>query len=383
MGKKVIAAGHICLDLTPAFLENGVPLPKLFQPGKMLQMGGINIHLGGSVSNTGLGMKLLGSDVTLVGKIGEDLPGAVVREFLERKNASEGLLTDGNRETAYSIVLVPPGIDRIFLYYSGANDSFNSEDIGEKQLQEAALFHFGYPSAMKRMYEQEGEELEKLMKRAKKAGCATSLDTAAVDPASESGKADWRKILEKTLPYVDFFLPSAEEMAFMLNRPLYEEWQQRASGCDITEIVDIEKEIIPLAELAMRLGAGVVLVKCGVLGIYWCTAGEEVLRRTGEKTGLAAREWADKSGFEESFVPERVVSAAGAGDTSIAAFLTAMLRGCPPQECVRLAAAAGACSVEGYESFGTLKSLEELYARIGAGWQKRHRKDKGNAGKFK
>ena len=51
-----------------------------------------------------------------------------------------------------------PGIDRIFLHNPGANDSFRSEDIPEKMLEEA-LFHFGYPPIMRSMYENDGEEL--------------------------------------------------------------------------------------------------------------------------------------------------------------------------------------------------------------------------------
>lgn len=373
MNKKVVVAGHICLDLTPVFMEKGEQLSKIFLPGKMIQMGDIKIHLGGCVSNTGLGMKMLGADVRLIGKIGNDIFGSIVQKFMEMQNASGDLLYDNNAETAYSIVLVPPGIDRIFLYYSGANDSFGCEDIKNEILQEAALFHFGYPTAMKRMYEKEGSELEKLMKYVKEAGCATSLDMAVVDPASEAGKADWKKILERTLPHVDFFVPSAEELAFMLNRPLYEEWQQKAGDREVAEIIDIESEVVPLAEMSIALGACVVLVKCGASGIYWCTAEEEVIRKTGERAGLDVKEWAGKSGFEESFVPEKIVSATGAGDISIAAFLTGMLSGYSPQKCVQLATAAGACSVEGYESFGTLGSMEELNARIASGWQKQRK----------
>lgn len=62
-------------------------------------------------------------------------------------------------------------------------------------------------------------------------------------------------------------------------------------------------------------------------------------------------------------------SGTGAGDTSIAAFLAAVLRGKSPRECVALAAAEGACSVAAYDALSNLKSLDELEDRIRLGWK--------------
>lgn len=52
-------------------------------------------------------------------------------------------------------------------------------------------------------------------------GLTTSLDLVAVDPDSEAAGMDWARILERVLPYVDFFVPSIEELGYMLDRPLY------------------------------------------------------------------------------------------------------------------------------------------------------------------
>ena len=95
---------------------------------------------------------------------------------------------------------------------------------------------------MQSMYENDGKELLKIMKKAKDAGAATSLDMASVDETSDAGGADWEKILESVLPYVDFFVPSVEELCYMLDRERFHEWQERAAGRDITEILDIEKD---------------------------------------------------------------------------------------------------------------------------------------------
>ena len=64
------------------------------------------------------------------------------------------------------------------------------------------------------------------------------------------------------------------------------------------------------------------------------------------------------------------MSATGAGDTSIAAFLTSMLFGKTPERCLQLAAATGACCVAAYDALSGLKPLEELERKIDSGWEK-------------
>lgn len=49
-----------------------------------------------------------------------------------------------------------------------------------------------------------------------------------------------------------------------------------------------------------------------------------------------------KEAFEKSYVPDAVLSGTGAGDTMIAAFLTAMIQGYPFERCIQLAEATGA-----------------------------------------
>ncbi len=388
MRKKVIAAGHICLDVTPVFPDKEVErLGDLLQPGKLIHMEGADVSTGGSVANTGLAMKLLGADVSLMGKIGDDAFGKMVQSIFEGYGAQEGLLVVHGESTSYSVVLAVPGIDRVFLHDPGANDTFCMEDIPREQLERAALFHFGYPPLMKKMYEDDGAELVNIFRRVKESKVATSLDFAAIDPASEAGAADWEKILEQLLPYVDFFVPSVEELCYMLDRERFAEWQERAGGRDITEILDIEKDVRPLAEQCMSFGAKVLLIKCGAPGMYYRTAGKNALRKISGRVELDVGAWADKEGFETSYVPERVLSGTGAGDTSIAAFLTAVLEGYPPEECMHLATATGACCVAAYDALSGLKSFDELKAKIAAGWPKatgieRLKEDLNHVGKY-
>lgn len=366
--KKIIAAGHICLDITPVFPEQKVQqVSDIMIPGKLIHMKGVSVHTGGAVANTGLALKVLGADVTLMGKIGEDVFGELVQNVLRRYGAEEGMTIAKEASTSYTVAVAIPGIDRIFLHDPGANDSFGCEDIDYKKVEEAALFHFGYPPIMRRMYQDDGQELVEMFRRVKGLGVATSLDLAAVDENSEAGKADWEEILKRTLPYVDFFVPSVEELCFMLDKERYEEWSRRAAGRDMTEVITPE-DIKPLADKAVSMGAKVVLIKCGAPGMYYKTVSEERLAPLCEKLGLNVEQWALKEGFEKSFVPEKILSGTGAGDTSIAAFLTSVLEGCSLDEAVQMALATGACCVAAYDSLSGLKPLAELREKIGKGW---------------
>ena len=65
--KKIVVAGHICVDLTPVFPPGKKgSVRELLVPGRLLQMEGMDIHTGGAVSNTGLALKKLGASVDLM-----------------------------------------------------------------------------------------------------------------------------------------------------------------------------------------------------------------------------------------------------------------------------------------------------------------------------
>ncbi len=372
MKKKVIAAGHICLDITPVFDQGkkAANIGDLLKPGQLIHMQEADVHTGGSVANTGLAMKILGADVSLMGKIGNDAFGEMVQNILQKYGAGQEMIVVPGEATSYSVILAVPGIDRIFLHNPGANDTFSEADLSKEALKGADLFHFGSPPLMRGLYQKDGAELIKILKSAKEAGAAVSMDMAAVDPDSEAGRADWSAILKRAMPYLDFFVPSVEELCFMIDRERFASWQEKASGGDVTEYLNWEQDVRPLADRCMEWGAKVLLIKCGAPGLYYRTAGQEALDTISRKISLDTAAWSGKEGFERSYVPERVLSGTGAGDTSIAAFLTAMLEGLPLEECMHLAAATGASCVASYDALSGLQPLDTLREKIRGGWKK-------------
>lgn len=369
----IVVAGHVCLDITPVFPDVKIDkVNELLIPGRLIQMGKADIHIGGSVANTGLGLKVLGADVSLMGKVGDDDFGTVVLSQIEHYASKEGMIVSKGENTSYSIVIAPQGIDRIFLHHSGANNTFCSEDLNYDIIKEAKMFHFGYPPLMRTLYQNDGEELVKIFKKVKEFGVATSLDMAAVDANSESGQVDWANIIQRVLPYVDFFVPSVEELAFMIDRPRYQEWVQRADGRDLTAFLSIEEDVAPLANKLLEWGAKVVIIKCGAPGIFFATAEEKVLTQISSKLEMDYVNWGNRKHFELSYKPDRMLSGTGAGDTSIAAFLYAVFLGYPWEECLQYATATGASCVTEYDAISGLKSFAEIKEKIQNGWEKQN-----------
>ncbi len=368
MKKKAIAAGHICLDITPVFPESKkTDIGRLIQPGKLFQVGEAEINTGGAVANTGLGMKALGADVKLMGKIGRDAFGAIARGILKEYGADEGLIEVPGETTSYSVVLAPPGTDRSFLHCPGANSTFTSSDIPDEALEDVSLFHFGYPTLMPKFYENDGEELEKLYERVKRHGIAASLDLSAVDPDSEAGRADWPRILKRVLPYVDFFVPSFEELASMLMKDRYEELLLSAGGEDLTGFLQIDEDVEPLGRMCLDMGAKSVLIKCGASGLFFLSGSH--MGGADSRLPLDGHKWSNLKIFIRSYRIDRVLSGTGAGDVCIAAFLTSILEGYGPKESLEHAAAAGALCCTSYDAVSAIPSLSLLRARIDAGWE--------------
>ena len=212
----VIAAGHLCLDVIPEIPDGEIG--QIFRAGKLVNVGPVSISTGGPVSNTGIALKMLGMRVGFIAKVGDDDFGRLAVERLKRAGNADGIRVTAEESTSYTVALASPQFDRIFLHCPGANDDFSLADIDDSLLLKAKHFHLGYPPLMRRLYEQDGAELVNIFAHVKACGLTTSLDMSLPDPASVSGRVDWRSILERVLPYVDIFLPSIEEALYMVDR---------------------------------------------------------------------------------------------------------------------------------------------------------------------
>ena len=361
----LVAAGHICLDVTPGFLDHvsDRPLGQLFRPGSLTVVGPATVHTGGAVANVGLSAQRIGLSVSLMGKCGDDQLGRTLLAALEQASpeCAAGMRVSPGESTSYTVVLAVPGEDRIFLHCPGANDTFAAEDVDLDLVARGRLFYFGYPPLMARMYAGAGEELARLLAGVKSRGITTALDMAFPDPTAPAGRADWPAILAAALPHADVFAPSVEELTFMLRRDSYDELT--ADG-DILDRLTAEL-LRDLAQRSLQLGAAVVVIKCGRHGLYVRSADAERLSSMGSARPDPAG-WANAEVFASSYRVHRVVSATGAGDSAVAGFLAGLLRGADLPTSADYACAAGAQNVQAVDAVSGILPWEQTTAELSA-----------------
>lgn len=360
----ITVAGHLCLDIIPKIPDTGVTqISDFFKPGKLIHVEAASISTGGPVSNTGIAMSKLGLNVAFMTRVGKDYFGDLIMEMLEKQGQIKGVSITADDRTSYTIVIAPPGIDRIFLHNPGANNTFTNSDLNEDVIRESSFFHFGYPPLMTTCYTNEGEELQHIFATAKMCGATTSLDMALPDPQSPSGKAPWAKILQKVLPFVDIFLPSIEEIFFMLDPVKYLSVKSKAGSKDIIDFID-PCDYSRLAAQCIEMGCKIVALKASYRGYYILTSS---LQAEGNQLACPPADtsnWSSRELWCPAFHIEHIASATGSGDSSIAGFLSAYIKGLSIEKSLKFANCVGFQNLQVLDAVSGIKSWDETATMI-------------------
>ncbi|MBU4212329.1 MAG: carbohydrate kinase family protein [Kiritimatiellae bacterium] len=360
----VMVAGHLCCDIIPCFPDTGArSLSEILRPGKLVHVEEAAISTGGPVSNTGIALKKLGNRVCFCARIGNDDFGRLIQDRLKACGSAEGIKVAAESGSSYTVVLAPPGIDRIFLHNPGANDTFSSEDLSPQLIAKCRHFHFGYPPLMRRMFEQEGRELQRVFEIAKQAGATTSCDMALPDPASPSGRAPWKKILAKILPYVDIYLPSVEESFFMLEPERFMEMKKAHGGADLINYLS-PLDYSRIADQLLALGTKMTALKTGHRGYYFKTRSQDCFNGMGAARPGRPEQWASRELWCPAFVCNPLASATGSGDSSIAGFLAAFLKGLSPEASLKTAICLGWQNLQALDAVSSIRSWDETQSAI-------------------
>lgn len=354
----IVIAGHICLDIIPDWRTGSI---KKIIPGHILEMAGLKLSTGGAVANTGIALKKLGISTALLGKIGRDAFGKVILEILQKEDKTlvENMIISKNEVSSYTIVLNPPDTDRVFLHYPGPNHTFVANDIPYEKIKSSRIFHFGYPPLMQKFYENEGKELVKMFQRIRQMNIVTSLDMAMPDPESPAGKLDWRKFFKNVLPMVDIFIPSIDELLYMLRPEKFYKISEKKERFDVVLLDQLARQLI-------NYGTNVVAIKLGDQGLYLRTHQTE---RSNLSCIINPIDWNYRQLLSPCFATE-VKGTTGTGDTTIAGFLAQLLEGGEPEKVITLATAIGACCVEAIDATGGIRPLPEVIKRVTCGWER-------------
>lgn len=178
-------------------------------------------------------------------------------------------------------------------HFVGANGRLVPEDVPDALLASTKILHLGGFFLLPGL---DGEPAARLLQRARRAGCRTSMDVAW------DAQGRWMETLAPCLRHLDFLFGNQDELAQLARTRTPRE----------------------IARRLRTLGVGVVAVKMGERGAY-----------------VAADDW---EGHVPAFdVP--VVDTTGAGDAFCGGFLAAFLRAWPWEEVARFANAVGALCV--------------------------------------
>ena len=369
---EIVAAGHTCLDLIPAFTIEGTvdKMTDVLVPGKMINMGKCVVVGGGPVTNAGVSIRRLGVKTELIGKIGDDDFGKqILRWYEEKEGHFKGIKMVKGESTSYTIAICIPGIDRFYLHHCGANDTFGYDDMDFDIVRRSKLMLFGYPPWMSKLYANKGAELTKILEKTKELNTTTVLDLSLPDVDGYADSIDWFAIVENWIPLSDIMVPSAEEIFYFLYKDRFLEKKANLGPRETVLDNMTVKEISDIGKSLLEMGSAIAMVKCGNRGLYVRTADAERLRKLGSAGCSDLDNWANRELWFPVYEEEKFVGALGSGDSAIAGFLSAFVWNHSVESCLRYANAAGSMNVTVPDGLTWNKGFDDLTRRIQAGWK--------------
>ena len=303
MQKPIVCLGILVADVV------GRPLHAVPAPGSLVLVDEMGLHSGGCAVNAATTLANLGLPVEVIGMVGADPFGDfIVNAMQERSIGTRGVKRDSAAGTSATMVMVDPDGERRFVHYIGANAQLTIKDVDLQLVKEAAILHIGGSLVMPGI---DGEPTAELLRQARAAGVTTFLDTVWDD----TGR--WMTLLEPSLPYIDYFIPSFPEAQAIVGL----------------------KEPGEVARALIDHGAGTVALKMGAEGCLVLSADNESIRLP-------------------AFDVE-VVDATGAGDAFAAGFIAGVWHDWSLEKTTQFASAVGALCVTGVGASGGVCSLAE------------------------
>lgn len=300
-----ICVGTAVIDL----LFRGVPWDKIGQQ-EMLYVEDSGIAVGGDATNEAKLLARLGHRVQVAARIGDDCFGEIYCSQMKQHGVDLSMVRIiPDSITCASAVMIEKNGERCFVTGSGETNvtRFSIDDVDVTAFDRARIVTFGslfvHPNFSV-------EDSAKLLAAAKSAGAITVADISiAAGYTSE--------YLTEILPHVDYFLPNEEEARFYSAKNSAEE----------------------CAKTFVEQGAGCAVIKCG-------------------KNGCII---ADSKGTQEvRGYPTEAIDTTGAGDTFVGAFVSGLLQGLDPVDCVKFANAAASISVKHLGACAGVESIEQV-----------------------
>lgn len=130
--RGIVVVGSLNLDLL-------VRVPALPRPGQTV-IGSSSVTMpGGKGANQAAAAAVLGGDVTMVGRVGDDAAAAVVLEDLRSRGVDVSAVTQSSGRTGTASVAVEPGGDNLIVVDPGANAALTPDDVEIDAVRDAEV----------------------------------------------------------------------------------------------------------------------------------------------------------------------------------------------------------------------------------------------------
>lgn len=187
MTSQVLVIGSANADLV-------VPVDRRPGGGETVLGGDTVLSPGGKGANTAVAAARLGADVALLGAVGDDPYGELLKRSLAESGVDTGSLRTSERPTGIAYITVTPDGENSILVSPGANSSLRPEDV-DLDGAEVVVLSLEIPL----------ETVEHAVAKAVESGVKTLLN---LSPAAE--------LSAKTLAGLDVLLVNEHEAAFLL-----------------------------------------------------------------------------------------------------------------------------------------------------------------------
>lgn len=279
--------------------------PNFGQVEKLVSFGALTV--GGSSAILACGAARLGLRTALVGVVGNDALGMLMRALLESHDVDfSGCLVDPAGATGVSVILIPTtGDGRAILTVTGTVGDLAADDVPRGMVRRSRHVHCGAYFLQPRLR----AGLTALFREAREEGATCSVDTNW-DPTGR-----WDHGLADLLQECDLFFPNEAEA-------------KSISG---------QTDVDAAAAWLVTTGPAVAM-----------------------KLGAAGAVFRDRDHSLHGKAPAvAVVDTVGAGDSFDAGYLFGHVRGWSSERCLALALACGSLSVQGVGGTGAQPSLEQ------------------------
>lgn len=296
-------------DINQDFVMRAERMPR---PGETLVGADLRLVPGGKGANQAVTAARVGAEVTVIGRVGEDISGAQLRANLEREQIStEFVISDPDAHTGSAFIALSPSGENSILVCMGANLA-----VSPGQVDDAAEAIEGADMLLVQLGVPPGAVL-RAMEVAESAGTGVLFD-----PAPVHGDLDgmW--------PCATVCCPNETEAEVIIGRPA-------------TSSEDSARAAAWFRERGVR----VAIIKLGARGaLVSDDDGARVVR-----------------GYSVD-----VVDTTGAGDAFAGALGTRLAEGAPVEEAVAFANAAGAMAASRFGAQPSLPTREEVEALMAA-----------------